>query len=119
MDTPDDSTSEDKTPKSQVDLTLTKNWEDIPAFRRRLVKKRASPSLCEVYCQQLFQIILLFNRAQPAGLMIRESVKNYLADFFPLRGGGFPPVPLSFFGHNDFPLGGGGVPPNSVKEKIR
>ena len=35
--------------------------------------------------------------------------------FFPLRGGGYPPFPLSFFEHNDCPLRGGGVPPNSVK----
>ena len=30
-----------------------------------------------------------------------------------------PPIPLSFFGHNDFPLRRGGVPPDSVKEKNR
>ena len=43
VDAPNGSTSEDQTPKSQMDVTMTKNWEDIPAFRRRLVKKRASP----------------------------------------------------------------------------
>ena len=42
-----------------------------------------------------------------------ERVKNFLADFFPLRGGRYPPIPLSFFGHNDFPLRGKG----SVKDK--
>ena len=53
---------------------------------------------------------------------LREPFKNYLADFFTWKGGcgwGYPPFPLSFFGHNDFPLRGVGVPPNSVKEKIR
>ena len=39
--------------------------------------------------------------------LIREPVKNYLADFFPLRGGGVPLIPLRVFGQNDFPLGGG------------
>ena len=34
---------------------------------------------------------------------IREAVKNYLADFFPLRGG-VPPFPLRVFGQDDFPL---------------
>ena len=29
-------------------------------------------------------------------------------------GGGVPPIPLSFFGHNDFPLGGGGGAPLSI-----
>ena len=43
---------------------------------------------------------------------LREPVKNYLADFFPLRGGGYPPIPLWAFGQNDFPSrGGGGYPP--------
>ena len=44
------------------------------------------------------------------------ALQKLLSGFFPLRGG-YPPFPLSFFGHNDFPLRGGGVPPNSVKEK--
>ena len=39
--------------------------------------------------------------------------------FCPLKGGGYPPFPLSFFEHNDCPLRGGGVPPNSVEEKLR
>ena len=30
---------------------------------------------------------------------VREPVKYYIADFFPLRGGGgYPPIPLRFFG---------------------
>ena len=41
---------------------------------------------------------------------LRDAVKNVLADFFPLRGGGYPPFPLRVFGHNDFPLRGGGTP---------
>ena len=35
---------------------------------------------------------------------IREPFKNYLADFFPLRGGGYPPFPLRVFGQDDFLL---------------
>ena len=48
---------------------------------------------------------------------LRDAVKNYLADFFLLRGGGrgYPPIPLSFFGTNDFLLRGVGVPPISTK----
>ena len=34
---------------------------------------------------------------------------------FSVKGGGYPPFPLSFFEHNDFPLR---EAPNSVKEKI-
>ena len=37
----------------------------------------------------------------------------------PSGGGGYPPIPINFFGQNDFPLRGGVVPPNSIKEKIR
>ena len=54
--------------------------------------------------------------AQKYKFPIRDAVKNY---FFSVKGGGYPPFPLSFFGHNDTPVWGGGVPPNSVKEKIR
>ena len=43
--------------------------------------------------------------------------QKLLSGFFPLRGG-VPPLPLTFFEHNDFPLRGG-VPPKSVKEQIR
>ena len=40
-----------------------------------------------------------------------EPFKNYLADFFPLRG--YPPFPLRVFWKNDFPLRGkGGYPLN-------
>ena len=45
---------------------------------------------------------------QLAQLCLKEAVNYYLADFFPLRGGG-PPIPLSFFGQNDFPLRVGGT----------
>ena len=38
---------------------------------------------------------------------LREPVKNVLADFARLGGGGTPPFPLSFFEHNDCPLRGG------------
>ena len=35
----------------------------------------------------------------------RDAGKKYLADFFSVkRGGGYPLIPLSFFGQNDFPL---------------
>ena len=41
---------------------------------------------------------------------LRESVKNYLADFSVK--GGAPPIPVRIFGQNDFPLRvGGGYPP--------
>ena len=50
-------------------------------------------------------------------VLIRDAFKNYLADFFPLRGG-YPQISLRVFGQNDFPLRGGGVPPKSAKEKI-
>ena len=43
-------------------------------------------------------------------IMIRGTVKNYLADFS-ANGGGYPPIPLSFFGHNDFFVKGGGSTP--------
>ena len=50
-----------------------------------------------------------------------EGSKGNLSKTFqrilPVKGGGVPPFPLSFFEHNDCPLRGG-VPPNSVKEKI-
>ena len=46
-------------------------------------------------------------------------VQKLLSGFFPLREGGYPPIPLSFFGHNDFPLRGGGRTPQSVEEKFR
>ena len=36
--------------------------------------------------------------------------QKLLSGFFPLRGGGYPPFPLSFFGHNDFPLRRGSTP---------
>ena len=49
----------------------------------------------------------------------KGTYQKLLSGFFPLRGGGYPPIPLSFFGHNDFPLRGGGEPPNSIREKIR
>ena len=41
--------------------------------------------------------------------------QKLLSGFFPLRGGGYPAFPLSFFEHIDFPFRGGGVPPLSVK----
>ena len=47
----------------------------------------------------------------------KGGFQKLLSGFFPLRGG-YPPIPLSFFGHNDFPLRGGGVPPNFIKGKI-
>ena len=47
---------------------------------------------------------------------ISEPFKNYLADFFRL-GGGYPPFPVSFFGHNDFPLRGGEYPPIPLRKK--
>ena len=40
-------------------------------------------------------------------IAFREAFKNYLADF----ASGYPPIPLSFFEHNDFPLRGGEYPP--------
>ena len=49
----------------------------------------------------------------------KGSFQKRFSGFCPLRGGGCPPCPLSFFEHNDCPLRGGGVPPPSVKEKIR
>ena len=49
----------------------------------------------------------------------KGSFQKLFSGFCPLRGGGYPPFPLSFFEHIDCPLRGGGVPPNSVKEKIR
>ena len=42
-------------------------------------------------------------------VFLRDAVKKLLSGFFPLRGGGYPPFPLSFFGHNDFLLRGVGV----------
>ena len=52
-------------------------------------------------------------------IFLRESVKNYLADFFPLRGGGIPPISAEGFWVGWFSVKGGrGVPPNSAEEKI-
>ena len=48
-----------------------------------------------------------------------HSMAKIFGDFLLRGGGGYPLIPLSFFGHNDFPLRGGGITPNSVKEKIR
>ena len=47
---------------------------------------------------------------------IKGGCQKLLSRFCPLRGGGTPPFPLSFFEHNNCPLRGGGVPPNSAKE---
>ena len=33
---------------------------------------------------------------------LREAVKNYLADFFPFRGVGYPPFLLRVSGQDDF-----------------
>ena len=51
---------------------------------------------CEIYDSQL----------------LRDAVKNYLADFVPLRGGGGGVAPKSakLFGQNDFLLRGGKTP---------
>ena len=46
-----------------------------------------------------------FKKTINTDIRLREAVKNYLADFF-VKGGGYPPFPLSFFEHNDFPLKG-------------
>ena len=40
-------------------------------------------------------------------MKLGEAVKNYLADFFPLRGG-VPPPSANGFWQDDFPLRGGG-----------
>ena len=37
-------------------------------------------------------------------LQYKGSYQKLLSGFFPLRGGRYPPFPLSFFGQNDFPL---------------
>ena len=42
-------------------------------------------------------------------MKLGEAVKNYLADFFPLRGG-VPPLSANGFWQDDFPLRGGGTP---------
>ena len=44
--------------------------------------------------------------------ILGEPVKNYLADFFPLRGGGTPHSTKLFWAE-------GGVYPNSAEEKAR
>ena len=49
-------------------------------------------------------------------LLLGEPVKNYLADFFSVKGGGYPPFPLRVFRQDDFPLRVEGVPPSSAKE---
>ena len=72
----------------------------------------ALPKKCQ--CQLKHQKQYRINTAN-----IREAVKYYLADFFRQGGGGYPPIPLAFFGQNDFPLmeggeGGAGDPPNSA-----
>ena len=39
--------------------------------------------------------------------LVRDAVKNVLADFFSVKGGGGdPPFPLRVFWQNDFPLRG-------------
>ena len=40
----------------------------------------------------------------------KGSFQKRFSGFCPLRGGGYPPFPLSFFEHNDCPLRGGGTP---------
>ena len=35
----------------------------------------------------------------------------------PSVGGGYPPIPINFFGQNDFPLRGGGYPPIPPRKK--
>ena len=42
--------------------------------------------------------------------LTKGTLQKLLTDFFPLRGGGYPPFPLRFFGHNDFPLREGSTP---------
>ena len=48
----------------------------------------------------------------------KGSFQKRNCGFCPLRGGGYPPCPLSFFEHNDCPLRGGrGYPPILLRKK--
>ena len=47
-----------------------------------------------------------FRKTINTEIRLREAVKNFLSDFFPLRGGGYPPFPLRVFGQDDFQLRG-------------
>ena len=53
-------------------------------------------------------------QVSPLFILCWGSCQKRFSGFFPLRGGGYPLFPLSFFEHNDFLLRGGVYPPNSV-----
>ena len=57
----------------------------------------------------VFAIVLLLHKG--------TLQKQLISDFFPLRGGGVPPFPLSFFEHNGCPLSEGGYPPIPLWKK--
>ena len=51
-------------------------------------------------------------------LLVKGRFQKRFSGFCPLRGGGTPPCPLSFFEHNDCPLRGGrGYPPIPLRKK--
>ena len=51
-------------------------------------------------------------------LMLLGNLSKTTWRIFSVKRGGYPPFPLSFFGHNEFPLRGGEYPPILLRKKF-
>ena len=67
-------------------------WSCTACFHLQLVINQIKPSLSNVRPQLTFNLNI--HKVSWIPLLVRDAFKNVLADFFPLRGGGYHPTPL-------------------------